>query len=572
MLPGFYEIIICVFLGLTTHLIGLLARQKNKKQGMAVEAAAALLVTGIVFYLNPSTDGFLYFSFLASGWSSAFTLTMGLEKYREVKRELDTAIVEPIKIARSISRIALDLVFVIIVYAGAILFLLYGPKESPLHFMIVFGMFPSLSVLLKRVIDWKKVRFYYGEAEQKLYIISWFHARTYTLQDAESVAVESAVDLLKLHPYFTLFTSRVDFTTSMQRVLRIRFPGESVYMTVNQAAHWQKKLTSFIPDHTGDEQALVVLPFYHRKNIKRLIGKLYFAMTVKGISAYTGLVLLLYFLKAPPMMMFFLAGCYWVFNLYISDRVLKTAMDAKEVEDPIVIEAARKVFSRAGIPNVKVYVTESDEYNGLAAGMNIGHSLVTLTSATLKLPATVLEGILAHEAVHVKKRDVMWKQIANAVLLLGYVGIVFVIAENISDIEAVKTPLFFVFWLMFMLFPIFQSLLSQWCEVRADFLGSSYLDGGTEQMAESLTAIAVKQDEAALKSVGYSEAKQSEMVKESSLDRSPWWLRAVEFQLMPHPPMYWRIMTLHSLPYRWGMKIGKCWFVSRWTESFSRKL
>ncbi|SDL86927.1 M56 family metallopeptidase [Sediminibacillus halophilus] len=571
MLPGFYEIIVCVFLGLTTHLIGLLAGKKNKKLGIAAEGVAALLVTGIVFYLNPSTDGFLYFSFLASGWSSGFTLTRGLEKYREVKRELDTAGVEQIITVRSSSRIAFDLVFVIIVYAGAILFLFYGPKESPLHFVIVFGMFPSLSMLVKRVIDWKKVRFYYGEAEQKLYIISWFHARTYTLQDAESVAVESAVDLLKLHPYFTLFTSRVDFTTSMQRVLRIQFPGESVYMTVEQAEQWQKRLTNFTANQTGDDQELVVLPFYHRKNIKRLFGKLYFAMTVKGISAYTGLVLLLYFLKAPPMMMAFLAGCYWVFNLYISDRVLKTAMDAKEVEDPIVIKAARKVFSRAGIPNVKVYVTESDEYNGLAAGMNIGHSLVTLTSTTLKLPPTVLEGILAHEAVHVKKRDVMWKQIANALLLLGYVSIVFVIAENISDIEAVKTPLFFVFWLMFMLFPVFQSLLSQWCEVRADFLGSSYLDGGTEQMAESMTAIAVKQDEAALKSVGYSETKQSEMVKESSLDRSPWWLRVVEFQMMPHPPMYWRIQALHSQPCGWGIAVCKYWFISRWKESFYRK-
>ncbi|QTM99031.1 M48 family metalloprotease [Sediminibacillus dalangtanensis] len=572
MLPSFYEILVCALLGLMIHLIGLLAGQISKKRGIVIEVVAALLVTGSIFFLNPSLDGFLYFSFLTSGWSSGFTLTGGLAKYRDLKRELDTASVEQIKAGRSINRIALDIGFALFVYAGAILFLLYGPKESPFHFFIVFGMFPSLTILIKRFADWKNIRIYYAEKEQVLYIISWFHARKYPLHDVELIGVESAVDILKLHPYFTLFTSRVDLTTSMQKVLRIQFPGESVYMTVHQTEYWRKRMTLFTSDVTEKNEKVTVLPFYHRKNIKRLFGKLYFAVTVKGISAYTGLVLLLYFFHTPPMMMIFFASCYWLFNLYISDRVLKTAMDAKETNDPTVTNAARRVFSRAGIPNVKVYVTDSEEYNGLAFGMNIGHSLITLTSATLKLPADVLEGILAHEAVHVKKRDVMWKQIANAVLLLGYVGIVFGIAENISDIEAVKTPLFFVFWLMFMLYPVFQSLISQWCEVRADFLGSSYLAGGSGQMAESLTAIAVKQDEAALKIVDYSETKQSEMLKESSLDRSPWWQRAVEFQLMPHPPMYWRIKALRSHQQRWGLAVGKYWFVSRWKESVYRKI
>jgi Zn-dependent protease with chaperone function len=81
--------------------------------------------------------------------------------------------------------------------------------------------------------------------------------------------------------------------------------------------------------------------------------------------------------------------------------------DAKETTNQELINIAQHIFKKAGIPQTRIYETESSVYNGLATGMNIGRGMVTLTTATLKLPIEVIEGILAHEAIHIKKRDIM---------------------------------------------------------------------------------------------------------------------------------------------------------------------
>lgn len=88
--------------------------------------------------------------------------------------------------------------------------------------------------------------------------------------------------------------------------------------------------------------------------------------------------------------------------MYLSDRVLRAAMDAKPCHHPHVQAAADRIFHKAGISHVRIYETESDDYNGMAVGMNVGRSMVILTSATLTLPLRVIEGILAHEAIHIK--------------------------------------------------------------------------------------------------------------------------------------------------------------------------
>ncbi len=139
------------------------------------------------------------------------------------------------------------------------------------------------------------------------------------------------------------------------------------------------------------DNVISVLPFYHRKNVKRLLGKLYFAASVKGISAYALLVLVLYALHASPWVMAAAVILYWVFNMYMSDRVLRAAMDAKPCHHPHVQAAADEIFRKAGISHVRIYETESDDYNGMAVGMNVGRSMVILTSATLTLPLRVIE-------------------------------------------------------------------------------------------------------------------------------------------------------------------------------------
>ncbi|WP_226038176.1 M56 family metallopeptidase [Aquibacillus saliphilus] len=570
MLLSLIEITISLSIGIIIHLLGFLTRRFNEKLANTLEITSALVALGVVFYQYTFLDSFMYIAFISSGWLAFFSLTEGEAKYRELKEELRSIHVENVKLNRKLSRIFLDFGFAAVVFASAILFLIFGPETSPLKFFIAYTILSAATVMVKRFITYAHVKVCYSKDTETLYILSRFNARKFPTKDLQTVKVESSADILKLHPYFSLFTTNSDFTTSFQQVLRLHFPGETVYLTVNETETWRTTLENNTLSEKV-EKPLSILPFYHKKNIKRLLGKLYFAMTVKGISAYTGLLLLLYFLKTPMWLMITFALFYWIFNLYISDRILSIAMDAKETKNSEVIASAKKVFKNAGIPDVKVYETESDQYNGLATGMNIGRSMVTLTTATIKLPIETIEGILAHEAVHVKKRDVMWGQIWNTAFLLIMLGILYLLVENISDLEANAIPLFFVIWFLMILYPVYQSFYSQLMEVRADHLGASFLKGGTVQMAESLTTLANRQDDDSLKNLEYSAAKGENRVKESSLDRSSWWLRILEFQMLPHPPMYWRVKVLTEHGYSWGRTICKHWFIDRHKESFSFK-
>jgi Zn-dependent protease with chaperone function len=566
MLPGTHVILLFLFIGGAIHLVGAAAGRLHRKFGYAVEIAAAIVAVGYSFYQYSFPDGFIYIGFISSGYFSMIMLTTGREKYDELRAELSTIQVEEIELQKGWPRVLIDFVVVAVVFSGAILFYLYGPV-SPLDYIIVFGVVSAMTELAKRFFAYKTVKVYYSDADETIYILSKLEARKFPISEVEQLQIESTVDLLRLHPLFTLFTSHTDFTTSFYRVLRISVPGETLYLTVKEPEKWKER---FAVGHVYEKEVRKVLPFYHKKNLKRLLGKLYFAATVKGVSAYTGLLLILYALKVPVWLIVAAGLFYWVINLYFSDKVLRVAMDARETADPRVITISERVFAKAGIPNVKVYETESSEYNGLATGMNIGRSMVTLTTATLKLPAEAIEGILAHEAIHVKKRDVMWGQVWRFGFLVIVIAFVLWIVENLDDIEAYKIPFFIMMWLLMILFPVFQSFCSQWMEVRADHLGATMLEGGHLQMAESLTVLAKQQDAALNKSLKYSTVAKEKAKEISSLKRDSVFLRLIEFQFMPHPPMYWRVKMLREHPEGWGKAILRRWLVDRIRESVMR--
>lgn len=567
MFPSIFETMLYLLIGCITYIVGVLTGRWSRKLSYASEITGAILAIGFIFYQQGFPEGFIYFAFVSAGYLSMSLLMTGQGKFRELMEEVIQLEVEEIGIIRNNQRILGELGISILVFAGAILFLIYGPEYSLLKYLIVYGMLIAITEMIKRLVIYFTTSLYFSKQQSNLYIISRLDSRKFSIQDIQEITIESTVDLLKLHPYLTLFTSNTDFTTSFNKVLRLQLPGETVYLTIKEIEKWKTEL--------GTEMKFVknevsVLPFYHKRNIKRLLGKFYFAVTVKGVSAYTGMILLLYTFRTPTWLMVSIAIIYWLFNIYISDRVLKVAMDAKVVTDPKVISAAEKVFAKAGIPNVKVYETDSAQYNGLATGMNIGRSMVTLTTATLKLPIDAIEGILAHEAVHVKKRDILYGQLYRVLLMLIVVVALLFIFKQVSDIEAFVIPLFFLVWLLIILFPVFQSFCSQLMEVRADHLGASFLDGGTMQMANSLATLATSQDEAMKKTAEYSMKKNDLKEIKSSLARSPWFLRFLDFQIMDHPPMYWRVNTLRAHGHKWGKEIRRRWWIDRFKESFTK--
>lgn len=572
MLPSWYVIGLYILIGAGIQIVGLIFEKLNKKLGTAIEIVLALLAIGFVFYQFSFMDGFIYIAFISSGYFLSISLTTGNDKRIEIEKELRQIKVEKIPLERDLKRIASDLLITGFILLGAILFYIFGPEYSPLKYIIVFGFISTFAEVIKRIGSYASVKIFYDNEEKQLFITSRFESRKIPIEDLEEVKLETNVDMLKLHPLLTMFSSNADFTTSFKKVLRLTVPGETIYLTILEPEKWKSTFEEMSKDVEKEfELQKIVLPFWHWTNIKRLVGKLYFASTVKGVSAYTGLLLLLYYFEVPPWIMVAVALTYWGFNLYISDEVLKVAMDAKETKNQELIKLSQQIFEKAGVPNVRVYETESAEYNGLATGMNIGKSMVTLTTATLKLPTEAIEGILAHEAIHVKKRDALWGQLWRiGYLIIAFVVVLF-IQKYISNIDEYKIPIFLLIWFLMILFPIMQSFCSQWMEVRADHLGASLLAGGSGQMSYSLKALAEKQDEAITKSLSYSTVlkEKDEKVKASTERDSLIW-RFVEFQFMLHPPMYWRVQTLKENKDGWGKRIRNRWMVDRVKESVLR--
>lgn len=573
MLPTFYETIILLLFGSSIYLAGFFTRKRTDKLRNTIEIIASILVILIVFSQYDFFKSIIYISIVSTGYFAMTVLLNKYDKYHDVVNELENTESTRIELHRNIKRLLSDLIISILVFLGAILFLIYGPEYSPLKLIIIYGLVFAIIGMIKRVVVFYTITVYYSEEKERIYILSYLNSRHFPLNDLESIVVESSVDVLKLHPYLTLFSSNVDFTTSLQKVLRLNFPGESIYLTIQDTETWQQFFEQKTPERTLIKEGIHVLPFYHISNIKRLLGKLYFAITVKGVSAYTGLLLILYYFETPAPIITIVIILFWLFNIYISDRVLKVAMDAKETTNVEVKKAAEKIFKKAGIPNIKIYETDSAIYNGMATGMNIGKAMITLTTATLSLPLPAIEGIIAHEATHVKKRDVLWGQFFRAAFFLVTIPPLFFVIGKLDNIEMYAMPIFGFIWFLIIIFPIYQSFFSQWMEIRADFYGASLIDGGTKQMGSSLEILALSQEEAMKKKISYQTSKQEQekLMKISPLKRSPWFIRVLEFQFMPHPPLYWRIKTLKSNRYKWGKPIIKRWIFDRFYESMPLK-
>ncbi|MEG7283212.1 M56 family metallopeptidase [Bacillus sp. 0909A] len=562
-MPMGTSLFLFIILGLGIQLISALAAKLLPALELWIDIVLWVGAASFIFSQQPFIEGIVSLALMFTSYWTALDLTV------PSRIEKPSGDWQEIELARDHTRLLSDIALTVIVFAGAIVFFIYGPDTSVLKYVILFGFMSGGAALVKRILNFLSVKVFYSSSLETWHISSRYETRTYPLSDLKDIRLESTADLLKLHPLLTMYSSRLDMTTSFQQVIRLSLPGETLYLTVKEPKKWKSILGEFLESENKEETVIAVLPLYHRKNVKRLLGKLYFAASVKGISAYAILVLALYALHASPWVMTGAVVLYWALNMYLSDRVLRTAMDARPCLNSDVQAAADKMFRKAGISHVEVYETDSDEYNGMAVGMNVGRSMVILTSATLTLPPHVIEGILAHEAVHIKKRDVLSMQLLRFLYLGAVIGIILLLEHYIAHPGAYKIALWALIMGIIILFQLYQSFCSQWMEVRADHLGASLLEGGYRQMAESLKILAVRQDEALQKQNTYSSDINEEEVKVNSLTRDNSWLfRIIDFQFSPHPPMYWRVSALLSNK---GHGMVKRWLRDRLKESVSLK-
>lgn len=557
------ELLLCMILGLGLYFISALATKFIPLIDFWIDIVLWVFAAVYIFSYQSFMDGIVSIATMYYCYWTAMDLTVS---ERAAKPSGDW---QEIELARNKTRLLSDITLTAVVFAGAIIFFIYGPDPSPLKYVIFFGMVSGGGALVKRILNVFSVHVLYSASLEKLHISSLYETRTYPLSDLRDIQLESTADLLKLHPLLTMYSSRLDLTTSFHQVIKLSLPGETLFLTVKEPQKWKAFFRQYTESENNEDTVISVLPFYHRKNVKRLLGKIYFAASVKGVSAYALLVLVLYGLHASPWIMAVAVMLYWILNMYLSDRVLRAAMDTKPCHHPHVQAAADRIFRKAGISHVRIYETESDDYNGMAVGMNVGRSMVILTSATLTLPLRVIEGILAHEAIHIKKRDVLSSQLLRFLYLGAVVGIILLFEQHIVHPEAHKIVLWVFIMAIIILFQLYQSFCSQWMEVRADNLGASLLEGGHKQMAEVLRILAVRQDRNIQKQSAYSSEADEDALQIDSLTRDKSWLfRFIDFQFAPHPPMYWRVSTLLSNK---GHGVLKRWLRDRLKESISLK-
>jgi heat shock protein HtpX len=577
MKMGIDKQIILVMVGLLIGFIGIVVR-------LYFKSFFAIMLEGILFIVSLTyiftqmelSDVPFAISLIVYGWAtftSVFSANKNHAQYtKKIKRELPHC---EVRIKKSLNRLLIDLFFTLLLFCLSMVYFIFNPNPV-VSLVLLFGLFSLLMEMIKRIINFASLRVYYEEDSNILYVLTSFEGKRYPLEDAVDIELQSNVDILRLFPLFTMFNNNMDFTTKMGKTVKISFPGEKIYLTMPtdqlrriEQIHINKNEQINKGSVLSEKE---VLPFYHRKNLKRLLGKGYFAITVKGVGAYATLLVILTILKVPVWMMTVGIILFWIINLAISDRILKAALDVEEVTDEAVLKIARKVFQRANLPNITLYQMEATEYNGFAAGANIGRSIITLTTETLKLPLEAIEGILAHEAIHVKKRDILIGQFMRFVSMAIVIGIIFLVKFLFPNQTIF---LFIIIWVLMVIFPVVYSLFTQWMEVRADHLGATLLDGGNEQMAKSLQQLAKKQDEAIEKSGQFNMMNtEDSSAKEtvSSVERNKWYFRLLEFQFQSHPPMYWRIHSLRTTSCSWNVQKLKKWWRERMRESIPDKI
>lgn len=567
MLPNIVTIVSALFL---VTIIVLIAYVLPGKVGTIFESTMMAILFIYLFFAYRFVDAIMIFSFASTAYAHLSTLFSNEKRQMRqgLLKDVSVQFHEIVRCTKDLKRIIFDIFLMLCVSSAALIFLIWAPETYiVIKFLIILSLITITIQLIARLGNYLTTTIYWLPEAERLVIISLFESRDFPVRDLEKITIESQPDILRLHPLFTFLAQIQDYTTSTGPVLRLDIPGEHIYYSPKDPQKWHNIFSQFIAIEAS-EKLKEVVPFWHPSNIKRLIWKGYFAITVKGISAYTGLLLVLIYFKVPSYGIVVAIIGWWLFNLYVSDRVLIAGTDAVPVTEGVLYEIVQKLSERAGIKQPYIYLIDSPIYNGLATGMNIGRGTIMVTTATLNLSEEAVEAIVAHEIAHVKNRDILINQIARMGFFLMIGSMVYIFYDQFILLTEHFLLFVLIFYLLMMFFPIYTSIISQYCEMRADYFAGKFLQS-REQVATGLVALGKAQIKALERTISYSQIERSkkdkEVAKRGILQRGPWYVRLLEFQFMAHPPLYFRIHSLKQ-DYSWR-QIVLTWAKARFTES-----
>lgn len=110
----------------------------------------------------------------------------------------------------------------------------------------------------------------------------------------------------------------------------------------------------------------------------------------------------------------FVGGSYW-----FSDRIAIASARGVEVtpqQAPEYHQIVDELVARVGMPKPRLYIAPSDQPNAFATGRNPKNAAVCVNQGLLQLMSwDEVRGVLAHELMHVRNRDILTSSIAAAI-------------------------------------------------------------------------------------------------------------------------------------------------------------
>lgn len=228
------------------------------------------------------------------------------------------------------------------------------------------------------------------------------------------------------------------------------------------------------------------------------------------------------------------AAIYWY-----GDRVVLGMLGARELplaEAPALHSALERLAARAGVPKPRLHLVRNGHLHAFSAGRGpVGAAIAVSQGLVAAASPAELEGLLAHELAHVRRRDVLTQTVAV------------VVAATLIDLSRVGG--FLARALLFVLGPLASAFVHLLLSPRREFAA----DAAAAALCESPHGLAdalLRLDQAA-ELVAFSASPAAEPL----FTINPFAVEGIAALFVTHPPLEERVRRLRDLDPSWRERL-----------------